>query len=81
MVLGKEFNALFLWDKDWQVRESIIKKDPYRYIKTHREEKRCWRRFERLLFVGGLISLYSYKHFRYHNELPIVSLKNTRLNG
>jgi hypothetical protein len=72
VILGRDFNALFLWDKDWQIRESIIKKDPYRFIKSHREEKRCWRRFERFIFIGGFLGLFSYKHFRYHNELSRV---------
>jgi hypothetical protein len=72
---------LFLWDKDWQLREAIIKKDPYRFIKTRREEKRCWRRFERFLFIYGLVGLYSYKHFRYHNELGrIKKLKFTAMS-
>jgi len=72
MVINKDNNGLFLWDKDWQIRESIIKKDPYRFIKSRREEKRCWRRPERFLFVFGFAGLYSYKHFRYHNELGRV---------
>ncbi len=69
---GNNFNPLFLWDRDWQLREELIKRDPYRYIKSRREEKRCWRRPERFVFIYGLFGLYTYKHFRYHNELGRV---------
>ena len=72
VFLTRDFVHTFLYDKDWQIRETIIRKNPYNFILTKREEKRCWRRFERLLFIGGFASLYTYKHFRYHNELSRI---------
>ncbi len=62
----------FHYDYDWLRKHEVIRKDPYRYILSNKDENKCYHRVKRFLFVFGIPSLYVYKHMRYHQELSRV---------
>ena len=66
---SSNFNDTFYYDRDYLKRYEVIKKDPYRYILSQKEENKCYHRVKRFIFVMGIPSLYVYKHLRYHHEL------------
>ena len=68
----RDYVNAFYYDDDWNQKHQVIKKDPYRYILSEKEEKKCYHRVKRLLFVCGIPALYIYKHRRYHQELSRV---------
>lgn len=79
MTWDPRYIQWFNWDKKYQRAEEIIKKDPYRYVLSKKEESKAYHRIKRALFVFGLPSLYIYKHLRYHNELGAV--RNFRITS
>jgi hypothetical protein len=70
--MASMYHDYFYYDNDWIKKSQIIKKDPYRFVLTKKEEDRCYHRIKRFFFVFGLPSLYLYKSFRYHQELSRV---------
>jgi hypothetical protein len=71
-IYGRDYNTIMGYDRDYLQRFEAIKRDPYRYVLSPKEERRCYHRVKRFIFVFGLPSLYLYKHFRYHKELARV---------
>lgn len=80
-IIGSlEYNEPIFHDKDWLIKYEAVKKDPYRYVLSKKEENKCYHRIKRFLFVFGLPSLYVYKHLRYHQELSrLAKLKFTSI--
>jgi len=72
MFANQDYNDTFYFDNDYLKKQQVIKKDPYRYILSEREESQCYHRVKRLIFTFGIPALYVYKHFRYHQELSRV---------
>jgi hypothetical protein len=72
MFLNPDFNDTFYYDRDYLKRVEVIRKDPYRYVLSEKEENKCYHRVKRFFFVVGLPALYLYKHLRYHQELSRV---------
>jgi hypothetical protein len=72
MFVNSDFNDTFYYDKDYLKRVEVIKKDPYRYILSDKDENKCHHRVKRFFFVVGIPALYVYKHLRYHQELSRV---------
>ena len=64
-----EYNDTFYYDTDYLKRYEVIKKDPYRYVLTPKEENKCYHRVKRFFFVFSIPTLFVYKHLRYHHEL------------
>lgn len=67
-----KYNDFFAFDRKWLQMQQVIKKDPYRYILTKKEEDRCYHRVKRFIFLFGIPGLYVYKSVRYHQELSRV---------
>jgi hypothetical protein len=67
--MNPQYNDTFYYDTDYLKRYEVIKKDPYRYVLSKKEEDKCYHRVKRMIFVLGIPALYVYKHLRYHQEL------------
>lgn len=79
MSFGREYTNFFLFDRLWQIDEEVIRRDPYRYYKSKKELRKAWNRVNRFLFTSTCVLMFTYRHFRYHNELSRV--KGLKITG
>jgi len=77
--MGRDFNNLFLHDKEWQNMTAFVRKDPYRYYLSRREENNCYHRIKRFSAIGLLLGLYTYRHFKYHSEISLLKHSKTNM--